>query len=219
MKSLVFFVVLLIGAVAATNDTEVSGETNYEPVYVNCKPDDLYEDTEVQISSIVDFVLKRSGVLRIPKEGEDRFQIYIDGLGKLLGNSEPYVKTIRVRDISHKDVGIHVVRELLDGVNFKTEDLKVVATKIFKNLVSLVLNNKEPSVDFNEKSKVFLQIFTSGSNIEFVPTNMKVTVDTSSVSNIITELDKVESVVSYREQKFILTTFDIKHIVKRIKKE
>jgi hypothetical protein len=204
-----------------------SANDNSLVVYENCNPSDKFGvgiDKE-KLSSIVGYASKVMGINQLADaKAEECFTRYCKALEEKLGPGEPYIASIEMKE-SKKDSIIKQMKDLLPYKVKKFDELiEFAAEKAVASLKggsgsqkSVLLRFKEESIEMS--AFVVLKVFRSGENLELTPCYMSVKGGKTEARVLLFQVAESESSMTYKQQKFILSKYEIQAIINGLKEE
>lgn len=194
--------------------------------YVNCKPTDKFDNGDVTLDSVVGFATKKIGLTAVTDSDPGKAYVqYVNMLSKKLGGSEPYVRSMKVNNVDDADVLRQEMTKVLPVVTDKFEQAIDTAVAHATGYVETGVDNFN-AVFYRKNSKeweggefVVLKVFKSGQNLEIIPSYLHVKGHKTEERIVFGNRAWSDAEITYKEQKFLLSFFDIKTIVKKLEEE
>jgi hypothetical protein len=187
-----------------------------EWVYENCQPNSLIETQKV--SSIVNYAMKAMGISVSPSNAEESFKYYCTALENRLKSSEPYYASTEINEMK-KDVIIKNLKQLLPQEE-KFDGIIEKAATIFEPGINAKKKiKKDKNVISSDSEFAMLRILKSNENLELIPCYMVVKEVKEETKGIFFNSSISKFFMDYKQQKFILSKFDVKGIIKKLQGE
>jgi hypothetical protein len=207
---------------AVSRNNQMLGHPATEVLYIDCDADSEIDGEK--LSNIVGFASKKIGLIESGSDAEDSYKKYCDALEKKLGSYEPYHAHLTIK-ILEKNTIIKEMKDLLPQKIKRFDSLiEKAADKAVANLELGVKNfgqvfYRENENEYIASEFVVLKVFRASDNLEIIPCYMSVRGKKKEQRVLFVNWSESESYMEYKQQKFVMSKFEIKEIIEILKKE